>query len=725
MRGIVCLYEYQDDFGFEQIKVVLSDNSTIVLEGDFTMINNGELIEFDNPKASGLVDGNPLYEVEGYRVVDPVDMNELSMLLGGGLLPKIGLSRARRIMSNVSFTLENYTDSIVSALNGMRGLSKSDKEAILERLYEHETAVALDSLFQSCGVQTTGAKLAKRFGRDALQTIRQNPFILGTDFAFMFNDCIHLARTIKKETKCSFQFSDMAICALICFIRQRMRGSTWLDKSKVLDVVSYLELAMDVATPPDGWTIEKTLEDAISENRLVVEEDRIYFREYYMFEVLSAQRLIPLSSYRLTRIPFTPSPKLCDEQNNAIETMLSNPVVIMTGGPGTGKTTTISGVIRPLEAAGFRVGLAAPTGKAAVRLANATGKVAMTVHRLLGIGLKDPDNAPIKLYDAVIIDEASMLDIELLNKLLASLHPGSRLVFVGDFDQLPSVNPGNVLRDLIESECIPVCELVENHRQSRSNGGLAKCINDIRDGVVQDKSIYCGSDLVLVPACGPDEIKEKTLETVSALSKTRGKREVKVLSPFRRENLKCSCEQLNPLLRPLWGINSDSDSQFHEGDIVMMTRNDKKKALFNGDMGIVLQVNEESGTTRIAFGEHNRRILDFEESELGTLILAFAMTVHKSQGSEYKVVVLALVPRSLMMTRRLLYTAISRAQDELIIVGDWETFVSAVNTFENRNTSLAERIRLANGLDPVRIPFVSRRPAVQFEMVFNDEKSMA
>lgn len=724
MKGIVSLYEDQADFGFSQIKAVLSDKTTVVLEGDFKGVSNGELIEFSAAFVTGDCDGRPLYEVASFRVVDPENMNELMLFLGGGLFPKLGEARAKHIIEKDGLTPENYAELLPLALEGMRGVSTSDKARILKQLEIHLAALKTDEFLSEHGIRTIGAMLVNEFGSSVLDMIKHNPFVLGTKHDIGFNDCLHLARIMIRETDCSFEFGDIILCALACYVRKFMGGSTWILKEKVLSAVSsYLNTMSDIATPPEGWTIESSLEDAITEGLLVVDDGRMYFPSYYRAEKMIAERLVPLVIQPVKEIPFYPQKKtkLCDEQINAIRTMLSHNFTIMTGGPGTGKTTTVGCVIKPLEDAGFRVGLAAPTGKAAIRLYGSTGRPAMTVHRLLGVGLKDPEDAPIKLYDTIIIDEASMLDTELLCMLVERLEAGSRLILVGDFDQLPSVGPGNVLRDLIESDCIPVCELVENHRQSKVNGGLAKCIDDMRDGVVQDKTLYLGSDMMLVPACGPEAIMEKTIETVKGLSRSRGMREVKVLSPYRREDLDCSCEQLNPMLRDAWGVEGGG-SGFLPGDIVMETHNDKAKSLFNGEMGIVLSVDEGSGSARIVFGEKNdRRFYNLSKYELASVILAYAMTVHKSQGSEYRVIVLALVPGSSMLTRRLLYTAISRAQDLLILVGDWSTFVGAVNTFEIRNTTLAERIREAFGLDPVRMPFISHRPAVQLELAFNAE----
>lgn len=722
MRGIVCLYEYQADFGYNQIKVVLPNKETVVLEGAFEGVSNGELIEFVPSSVSGDWDGRPIYETPSFKVVDPENLDELVLFLAGGLFPKLGEARVTHLIEKEGITLADYKSVLPYSLDGMRGLSRSDKEKILSRIKTHSAAVETDRFLSEHGIKTIGAKLTAEFGNRVLEMVQRNPFVLGKKFDIEFNDSISLARFMKHEMGCSFDFNDMIQCALVCNVRKYMSGSTWVRMEKILQaVLSYLNMMSDIAAPPEGWTIESSLADTVDEGLLVVDDGHIYFPEYYMAEKLIAQRLVPLVMQTGEEIPFSPTrnQKLCDEQISAINLMLSNHFVIMTGGPGTGKTTTIGGVIGPLESAGFRVGLAAPTGKAAIRLSESTDRIAMTVHRLLGVGRKDDGNAPINLYSAIIIDEASMLDTKLLNMLIEKLDPTSRLVLVGDFDQLPSVGPGNVLRDLIESDCIPVCELIENHRQARKNGGLAKCIDDMRDGVVQDKSIYLGSDMMLVPAFNTVAITAKTIETVKQLSQERGKREIKVLSPFRKERLDCSCEQLNPMLREFWA-RGDSDSEFRPGDLVMMTRNDKARDLFNGEIGIVISVNDKDETTRIVFGNEGRCI-DLKRNELGSLILAYAMTVHKSQGSEYRVIVLVLVPGSSMMTRRLLYTAISRAQDLLILVGDWSTFVNAVNTFEIRNTTLAERIREAFGLDSARVPFVSRRPSTQLELAFNAE----
>jgi exodeoxyribonuclease V alpha subunit len=389
-----------------------------------------------------------------------------------------------------------------------------------------------------------------------------------------------------------------------------------------------------------------------------------------------------------------------DLQTEAIRQAVKSKVMVLTGGPGTGKTTVTQGIIAAWQTMGLEILCAAPTGRAAKRMTEATGMESKTIHRLLGFnpseGYKYNEDNPLE-GDALIVDESSMIDIVLMNSLLKALPQGMRLLLVGDVDQLPSVGPGNVLRDIISSNVVPVVRLTRIFRQAQTSRIIMNA-HAINEGRFPDISNGRQSDFFFMESEDPEQI----ASTIVSLVKSRlpqayhvPSTSIQVLTPMQRSvigasNLNISIQQaVNPVGEGL----QRGGYTFRKNDRVMQLKNDYQKEVFNGDMGIVTLVNMEDRTLTVDF---DGKSVEYESSELDELSLSYATTIHKSQGSEYPIVIIPVhFTNYVMLQRNLIYTAVTRAKKICILIGTRKALWYAVNhnTVTQRNTLLKERLQ--------------------------------
>ena len=455
--------------------------------------------------------------------------------------------------------------------------------------------------------------------------------------------------------------------------------------------------------------IREVLTQMIQAEDLILDGEAIYLPPFYHAECGTARRLRDLAvptGRSLFDTPFDPSTLTAETgiaydeiQVAAIRQAVTSKVMVLTGGPGTGKTTTTQGIIAALQKAGLRVLLAAPTGRAAKRMSEATGMEAKTIHRLLEYnpqdGYKRNDENPLE-GDALIVDECSMIDILLMNNLLKAVPEGMRLVLVGDIDQLPSVGAGNVLRDIIDSRHIPVVRLVRIFRQAQKSR-IVMSAHAINQGKFPDTSNGRDTDFFFMKEDDP----ERAAETVVRLVKERLPRayrespeRIQVLTPMQRgivgaANLNLALQEA---LNPSGPSLNRGGYTYRQGDRVMQIRNNYDKDVFNGDSGYIREVDTEDRTLTVDF---DGKTVEYDVTELDELTLAYATTIHKAQGSEYPIVVMPLLmTHFVMLQRNLIYTGITRAKKICVLIGATKALAYAIRNMAvlKRNTMLKERI---------------------------------
>ena len=461
----------------------------------------------------------------------------------------------------------------------------------------------------------------------------------------------------------------------------------------------------------DEEPITQVLDQMIASEDLMLDEEAIFLPPFYYAEVGVANKLRRLIETPMGNI-FDNGGTVTDDvsqrqgqieydevQLSAIRKAIGSKVMVLTGGPGTGKTTTTLGIIASFETLGQRILLAAPTGRAAKRMSEATGKEAKTIHRLLEFnpaeGYGRNDENPLD-GDVLIVDESSMIDIILMNSLLKAVPLSMRLILVGDIDQLPSVGAGNVLRDIIDSGAVPVIRLTRIFRQAQSSRIVTNA-HKINQGTFPDISNGRQSDFFFIKQEDPEQAARDIVNIVkNRIPKAYGysTNDIQVLAPMQRSvvgatNLNIALQEA---INPVGDSLSRGGFRYRRGDRVMQIRNNYDKDVFNGDIGTVEHVDTEERTLTVSFDGHN---IEYEDSELDELTLAYATTIHKSQGSEYPVVVMPLLmTHFVMLQRNLVYTGITRAKKLCIIVGTTKALAYAIHNMVvlKRNTRLKERL---------------------------------
>jgi exodeoxyribonuclease V alpha subunit len=456
--------------------------------------------------------------------------------------------------------------------------------------------------------------------------------------------------------------------------------------------------------------IETALEKMLADNDLILDGDAIYLPPFFYAEQGTASKLLRLIQTRPTRkvppdLPLTEIERASglhydEAQMDAIRQVASSKVMVLTGGPGTGKTTVTQGIIGAFRSAGLTVLLATPTGRAAKRMTETTGLEAKTIHRLLEFkppeGYQRNEDNPLE-GDTLILDECSMIDVVLMNSLLKAVPPGMRLILVGDIDQLPSVGPGNVLRDIIDSGCAAVVKLTKIFRQAQSSRIIMNA-HHINRGWYPDISNGRESDFFFLEDEDPEHVADQIVDLVKRrLPKAYHvpPSSIQVLTPMQRGTV--GATKLNILLHDALNPSpvylTRSGMTYRQNDKVIQIKNNYEKEVFNGDIGIIQKVDWEGRTLSVQFDD---RLIEYNGTELDELTLAYATTIHKSQGSEYPIVVtLVLMTHYVMLQRNMLYTGITRAKKLLVLIGSKKALHYAVSnvTVSSRNTRLAERLR--------------------------------
>lgn len=717
------------DNGYTVLNLV-SGEAEITCVGIFSAIAEGENIE-----ASGDYTNHPTYgkqfKVESFEEKAPEDEEAIERYLGSGAIRGIGLALAARIVRRFKADTFRIIEEEPERLAEVKGISERKAMEIADQVNEKRDLRQAMIFLQQYGItMNLAVKVYQQYGQEVYGIIRENPYRLADDIegvGFRTADEIAVRVGIRMD-------SDFRIRSGILYVllQASTEGHTYLPEEELTRRTGQL---LEVGEEQ----IEKQYMDLAIERKIIMKQGenqtQIYAASFYYMEANTATMLKQLNvSYevpdleieeRVRRIEKQTGMELDEHQMTAVKEAVRNGLLIITGGPGTGKTTTINTIIKYFEMEGLDIFLAAPTGRAAKRMSETTGFEARTIHRMLELnggvdgaaGFERNEQNPLET-DVVIIDEMSMVDISLMHALLKAVAVGTRLILVGDVNQLPSVGPGSVLRDIIRSHECNVVMLTKIFRQASTSDIIVNAhkINQGEEVTLDNKSMdfffLKRYDADVIISVVLQLIKQKLPKFVDATPY-----DIQVLTPMRKGLL--GVERLNGILQrylnppsPQKREKEHGDILFREGDKIMQTRNnyqleweirtkyglsvDKGTGVFNGDMGIVREINDFAETMTVEFDEG--RMVEYPYKLLDELELAYAITIHKSQGSEYPAVVIPLLSGpSMLMNRNLLYTAVTRARKCVTLVGNEVTFAQMVqNTSQQKRYSgLCDRLKEA------------------------------
>lgn len=716
---------------------LVAEETEITCVGIFQYLNEGEAI-----RAKGVYKEHPSYgqqfSVSSYEIVIPQDSLAMERYLGSGAIKGIGAALAARIVRHFGDDTLRIIETEPERLAEIKGISERKAREIAEQVEDKADMRKAMMFLQQYGIsQTLGAKIYQQYKQDMYRILKENPYKMAEDISGVgFKIADEIAARIGIHTDSDYRIRSGLLYILLLATAE---GHVYLPKKvllaraeKLLGVqADYMEKhIVDLAI--DRKIVVKEITDDFTDEK----EQVVYASQYYQIELHTAQMLHELNlkdtideeviAEKIRRIQKAEKIELDEMQQQAIAEAVKNGLLVITGGPGTGKTTTINGIIRYFEMEGLDIYLAAPTGRAAKRMTEATGYEAKTIHRMLEL-TGAPEEKSGSIYfernaqnpleaDVIIIDEMSMVDIFLMHALLSAVVSGTRLILVGDVNQLPSVGPGSVLKDIIASGEFPVVELVKIFRQA-SQSDIVVNAHKINQGVpvsLDNKSMdffflkrYDANVIISVVIT---LIQKKMPKFVDAEPY-----DIQVLTPMRKGLL--GVERLNVILQQYLNPPSKEKKEkehgkglFREGDKVMQIKNnyqleweirglygipvEKGVGVFNGDTGIIKEINTFAETITVEFDE--RRFVEYSFKQLEELELAYAITIHKAQGSEYPAVIIPLLAGpKMLMNRNLLYTAVTRARKCVTLVGDEKVFAEMENNKmeQSRYTTLDLRIK--------------------------------
>lgn len=715
-----------EDNGYTVLNLVCEEEE-ITCVGIFHTISEGENIEVTGNYTSHVSYGEQ-FKVESFMVKAPEDIMSIERYLGSGAIKGIGVALASRIVRRFKKDTFRIIEEEPERLSEIKGISPRKAMEIAQQVEEKKELREAMIFLQQYGISLTLAvKIYHTYGQEIYRILKENPYRLADDIQGVgFKIADEIAAKVGIHTDSDFRIRSGILYVLF---QATADGHTCLPKEELTRrAVELLEV--------DGIHIEKHYMDLTIEKKLVMRETEgqtyIYASVYYYMEANTAAMLQELDiSYdvpepeieqRIRQIEKSTGMDLDPLQAEAVKEAARNGLLVITGGPGTGKTTTINTIIKYFELEGLDIFLAAPTGRAAKRMSETTGYEARTIHRLLEVnggvegdaGFERNERNPLET-DVIIIDEMSMVDISLMCALLKAVVAGTRLILVGDVNQLPSVGPGNVLKDIIDSKIFHVVRLTRIFRQASQSDIIVNAhkINRGEEVVLDNKS----RDFFFLKRYEADVIISVVIQLIrQKLPKYVDAQpyEIQVLTPMRKGLL--GVERLNTILQQYLNPPDQSKAEkeygpglFREGDKVMQTKNnyqleweirskygipiEKGMGVFNGDMGIVRSIQSFSETMTVEFDEG--RMVEYSFKQLEELELAYAITIHKSQGSEYPAVVIPLLsgPR-LLMNRNLLYTAVTRARKCVTLVGNDVTFQEMIGNIneQRRYSGLKQRL---------------------------------
>ncbi len=704
LRCVVEHITYQNEkngWSVMKVKVKGYDN-LVTLTGSLLDVPVGSVL---------LVDGDwrvdPKYGqqfvAQSWGEVMPATLYGIEKYLGSGLVKGIGPAYAKAIVSRFGLETIDVIENDIERLLEVPRLGKKRMEKIRDSWEKQKDIKEVMVFLQGYGVSTAfAAKIYRKYEKESIAKVKENPYQLADDiWGIGFNTADSIA------SKMGYEKNDPRRCRsgiLYALNELAEDGHVYAEPNQLVEAATKL---LDAEEAP----VRQALATMIETKDVIADNDVIYLPPFYHAENGSAKRLQSLladTSLFNSDIAAEPEAEygvksggiVYDEvQQAAIQKALDSKVMVLTGGPGTGKTTTTQGIIAAFKARHMSILLAAPTGRAAKRMTEATGMEAKTIHRLLEYnpmdGYKRNNENPLE-GDALIVDECSMIDILLFYNLMKAIPSNMRLILVGDIDQLPSVGAGNVLRDIIDSQQISVVRLTRIFRQAQSSRIVmnAHAINagqfpNIRNGL--------DTDFFFINQEDADEIVKLIIGLVrDRLPKKYGypPKEIQVLTPMQRGTVGAGNLniELQNALNPTGLSLTRGGYTFRQGDKVMQIRNNYDKNVFNGDIGYITAVDTNERTLTVTF---DSRLVEYDITELDEIVLAYAVTIHKSQGSEFPVVVMPVTMKHfVMLQRNLIYTGITRAKKICVLVGTTKALAYAIkqNTVSKRNTKLKERL---------------------------------
>ena len=731
LEGYVDHIIYRNAENGYTVMVMLVDQEEVTCVGVLSYIGEGEKLE-----AEGQYIAHPTYgeqfKIETYVVKPPEDEESVERYLGSGAIKGIGTALAARIVRHFHADTFRIIEEEPERLAEIKGISERKAREIAQQVYEKRDMRKAMIFLQQFGITTALAvKIFEKYGQRMYEVLQNNPYQLADDIHGVgFRIADEIARKAGVSADSEYRVKSAISYVLL---QAGTDGHIYLPKDLVQSRTAQL-----LGVPIED--IEQYLMDLAVDRKIVVkqekDQERVYSASSYYIEMSTARMLCDLNITaeiddqvilkKIAAIEKQTEMYLDEMQKKAVIEAVRCGLLVITGGPGTGKTTTINTLISYFESEGLQILLAAPTGRAAKRMTEATGVEAKTVHRLLEIsGLSEESGAvggfgrnaqnPLEA-DVIIIDEMSMVDAYLMHALLDAVTVGTRLIMVGDINQLPSVGPGSVLKDMIQSGCIPVVSLTRIFRQAQESDIVVNAhkINRGEPVLLDNKSrdffFLKRDDANVIISIVIQLVRDKMPRYVNAQMY-----DIQVLTPMRKGLL--GVERLNKILQEYLNPPDRTKAEqeqngvlFREGDKVMQVKNnyqleweirgrygipmEKGLGIFNGDMGIIREINKQTERVTVEFDE--QRMVEYPYSGLEELELAYAVTIHKSQGSEYPAVVIPLLSGpKMLMTRNLLYTAVTRAKQCVTLVGDPYAFnqMEANTVEQKRYTALADRIR--------------------------------
>ncbi len=713
----IVFYNDENYFTIGEVKLSEGSRETVTVTGTLPAVQCGETLELTGTWILNKNYGRQ-FKIASFKSKLPSSVHGIRKYLGSGLIPGIGKAYAERIVAHFGADTLRIISEESARLKEIPGIGAGRVKAIKESWEEQSALREIIIFLQTYGVTSAQCtRIVKTYGNDAKKILQENPYRLARDIdGIAFPTADKIARNLGLPNE-----SERRIEAGILYAVD----SAELDGHTALPQEELQKNAVDLLDVPSEL-VTKGLSALIRKKQLIPLPDS-ELNLLQKSDQEAAEREIATCVRALTRTPSRLPPIKIDravlwaeehagfefapEQKKAVATALAEKFSVITGGPGTGKTTILLAVCSILRAKKVRITLAAPTGRAAQRMSETTGLPAGTIHRLLKPepllgGFVHNENYPLET-DFVVVDETSMLDNKLASALLRAIPPEAHLVFVGDVNQLPSVGAGNVLSDLIESARVPVTRLSAVFRQGKRSGIVttahAILQGDARPPEPRQLSVYDFNperDIHFIHADSAEDCCKKTVElatrAIPRLLGLRSSESIQILVPMHRGNV--GVQNMNGLLQKAFkpataqSVPGPGGTRFEVGDKVLQNKNNYDKNVFNGDLGYIENVFPETGGLRVRYAESS---VDYTRSELSELQLAYAITIHKSQGSEFPAVIIPLVKGHFMMLRRnLIYTAITRGRKKVFIVGEPAAYAMAVKNAESarRYTGLPAKL---------------------------------